>query len=736
MARLTETIWQSDFALGAVRPEAVERDDTALIERSVKEALNTIVLTTGQTEQRPGTLYLADTEATQVFEMVLGGGVIYEVEIRETGITLRQDNTIIFSLGFDWTAFPFTFGSPTYADLDFWAIADPDALTIIIGSQYTPPQRLFFNGVTGVWNFAAFNFGIGEAGQLYVPFWRHYPDVTIQPSARTGSITVTASQGIWTTEHESMFIRYNDRQIQLDTRTSATVMQATVKEELSPTFDVTVASAAGFSLGEAVEGATSGCQGVITNIAGAVITVLVTDEYNGFTGGENFIGPKATTTVSSFTSAASLADTFLWDMQLWTAEHGYPGSAAQYGGRLYFCDFPNTPTVFAASAAQDIRDFRSGPNEGDGFTEALGSNVGGALKHIVSAEDLLFLTTHGLFYQGARDGRAITPETIAPVQFSRLGCASVRPVAVDDGCAFVGVNDKQVHAAVLAGDIYRSWRVEPITRFHPHLIDEPVQLGASSSGSDRPELYITAVMSDGTAAVCQWNRQDDELSWRPWSTNGLFKQIYQVGSKLHAVVERTVNGSTVKFRERFEYDCYVDAMTSLNVTAANPEGVAGVGYLGVDGAVATHLTGENASVYFEGFDMGDNLIRVDGWPDDGSGNKLTYPDTTEGFAQIGIKFDLTIVPWSRRSARTQRGLREVKRLVQMYVTVQQSGIFEINGRAHGGYRTGEDVTLAPPLRDDQVKMTFLGSSDYERIEITKPRPGPLRLLKLGYKVVV
>ena len=58
MARRKETISQVDFGYGATRPESVEREDTPLVLEGLKEALNTVGLTTGSLKGRPGLLRL------------------------------------------------------------------------------------------------------------------------------------------------------------------------------------------------------------------------------------------------------------------------------------------------------------------------------------------------------------------------------------------------------------------------------------------------------------------------------------------------------------------------------------------------------------------------------------------------------------------------------------------------------------------------------------------------------
>ncbi len=735
MARRKETIWQRDFSLGAVRPEAVERDDTPLIDQSVKEALNTISLTTGQTRDRPGTVHLNETDANHGIEVDLGQDLVFDLHIVPTGVILYDsDGAVEFSsTSGDWTTITGKYSTYTFDDIQFWVIPDPDGTAVLIGSRYFPTQALIRDSA-GSWTFGEMAYTEDPGGAVRQPFWNYYPQITITPSARTGTITVTASSPIFTSAHAGLTIRYFEKQIEFTTFSSTTVMNATVLEKLPPAFTLTVSSSDGFAVGDAVEHSTDGGRGLVTAISGNDVTVVVLQNYTGFPNSGSLIGPTAKSAISARVSAAVQA-TELWDIQMGNPIHGYAGHASRHLGRVYLCDFPSAPQAFAVSVAAEVSNFKMGVNDADGFVETIGTDVGGTLKYVLSAEDLLFFTTKGLYYQGTRDGTAVTPQTIGPVRFSRFGCASVIPIAVDDGAVFVDAVGQQIHAAILAGDINRAWTRIPLTKFHSHLISTPVRLGATASGSATPEDFLYVTNSDGTATICQWDRDNQLISWRPWETQGQFKSIYQAFGEMHAVVDRTIATVATRFRERFETSAVMDCVAAVNVSTGFPEGEAGVAWAGGTTAFATHLEGHTATVYEEGWDHGDRVISAAGKPLDDAGAVLDYPDY-QAVVQVGLPFDVEITPWSRRSASTQRGVREVKRLIALFVTVQSTGVFKIAGKSYGGYRVGENSEIPPPLRDQQYKVTVLGTDSYEDVPITRDRPGPFLLTKLGYRVVV
>lgn len=726
MARRKETIWQQDFSLGAVRKEAIERDDVQLVGSSFQEGENTLNLTTGQIEGRSGTVYCNTVTGSEGYDVDLGDGRSYDMHINPSGLKLFDASgaTVVDFPAHDWTSLPQKYGTYNFEDIVFWVVTDPDSSSVIIGSSRFPIQALTVDA-GGVWSLGQMALAQSAAGAIGQPYWRYNSGVKIQPSARTGAITVTADAGIWTDAHDGTSIRYVDREVRLGSRVSSTVINATVIEELPATWNITVASVSGYQLGDAVEHGSLGGQGVITGISGTVITVLTTSSFDGFDATDKLVGPNASQAISAAV-LTSPANSDLWDAQMMSPVFGYPGDGTIHPGRFVLSNFPGAPRAYAVGVAGSVVDFRMGAEDADGFVEAIGSGGGGDLLYTVSAEDLLFFTTRGVYYHSTRSGEAITPSTINPVRFSRVGCKAVRPVAVDDGAIFVDAVGGKVMAAVLSGDVYKSWRTINLTKFSSDHVPSPVHIGATQSGSEKAEDFVYVTNSDGRVGVCQWDRDDDTISWRPWSTSGSFLSIYQALGSIHAIVERAVDGSTVRFRECFRDNAVMDCSVILPVADADDE---------TSGAFAPHLVGAVASVYFERWDMGDATVAASGYPLDSLGQPLDYP-SYDGDVQIGFPFTVHILPWPRRSVQTQRGTREVKKLIGLFVSCQDSAEFMVGTRSVGGYRSSEPFDVPPPLRSEQYKIGLLGAGAYGVPAIVKDRPGPIRITKIGYRVTV
>ena len=742
MARRKETLWQTDFSLGAVRPEVVAREDSDLVLASVKIAENTVSLSTGQLEARPGLAYDRTTTAVQGFHVDLGAGRIYDLAILPSGYELRTGaGSLVTSGAVDWTALAGVFGAPAIADIVFWMAADADTGSIIIGSQYFPMQVLAVDSA-GAWTFGPFAYDVALGGRVALPFYRHHRATLIEPSGYTGAITLTASgvgsDLVWSDAHDGMYVRYYGKTILLGTRVSDTVINATVIEELPLSYDVVIGSSDGFKSGDIVEDSVLGGTAIVVTVGifGTDLIIQGLDNWTGWAVNSDIVGPNASQEMTTLTPRSAPLAMYLWDMQMFNPINGYAGWGARHKGRLYLCDAPSLPSAYAVSQPGFINNFQDGPDDGDAFVETIGSDTGGSLKYIISTGgDLLFFTTAGCYYQFTRDGNPITPLTISPVSFTRFGCAEIVPAVVDDGVVFVADGGQQIMAAVLTGDVYKSWKARSISKYHSHLIVDPVGLSASITGAREPEQYVYVTLADGTLAVCQWDLDEAKVSWRPWSTVGSFASIYGAAGNVVALVDRTIDGAAVRFSERFVTGLYVDACAALDVSSSATAGAVGVDYIGGVTALAPHLYGETPSVYYAGWDLGDRSLNASGEVLNDAGNVVTYGETA-GVVQVGLPVAVRLVPWPRKSARTQSGVREVKRQIECLLTVQGTGLFSIDGDQFNGYMAGDDVDLPPPVRDRQVRITLNGGNSFREIEIARSRPGPFRILKIGYRVVI
>ena len=106
----------------------------------------------------------------------------------------------------------------------------------------------------GSWSFAPIVFADSVNGELAQPYWAFEQNITVQPSATTGTVTLTASRAVWSLGYVGLRVRYGQREISVSEYVSPTVIRGTVVSELPPSFDITLDDASHFRVGDTVTG--------------------------------------------------------------------------------------------------------------------------------------------------------------------------------------------------------------------------------------------------------------------------------------------------------------------------------------------------------------------------------------------------------------------------------------------------------------------------------------------------
>ena len=164
----------------------------------------------------------------------------------------------------------------------------------------------------GSWSLDPFVFLQAAGGELAQPYWAYEQSITLQPSGLGGSIQLTASAPFWTSDYVGQRVRYGGKEVSITSIVSSTVANGTVVSRLPPTWSITVASGTNYIVGEVVIGADTNFQGLVTGVAGNVVTVITIELYDGPDVGERLVGGRASSTVSSKASATP-APSPIWD---------------------------------------------------------------------------------------------------------------------------------------------------------------------------------------------------------------------------------------------------------------------------------------------------------------------------------------------------------------------------------------------------------------------------------------
>src|SRR4029077_8158554 len=174
-------------------------------------------------------------------------------------------------------------------------------------------------------------------------------DITMQPSATTGNMTLTLNGAWFLPSHVGQRFRYLGREMNINSVTSPFQAEAIAFEPLPGSYGVGVEDGSGFSPNDTVVGADSNAKGVINSMGGNSLLIYLRKasitaatgpggttaaQVGGFTGvatasmqkfvvGEILVGPAFTSKITSVDEIPPVPVTD-WDQALISPANGYP----------------------------------------------------------------------------------------------------------------------------------------------------------------------------------------------------------------------------------------------------------------------------------------------------------------------------------------------------------------------------------------------------------------------------
>jgi hypothetical protein len=721
----TRQVEQMSFETGEVGAEHLFRADLAARAKSVKRARNVRILVSGAVEARPGTERVATAA---------GDGIVCMMVVQDTAFVLLLTDGRLDVYDVATRALV-----QTVTTNCTWTLAMlQDDVTPLSVEPYDNEARVFHptlagrlitRSTAGVWSVGADTAPSGIGGSLRQAYYR-FADrgVSLTPSGRTGSITLTASAAYFNSAHVGMRLRLQGREVTVTAYTNSTTATATVVQELYPTITLPVASTAGFEVGEVVEGRDTLTRGEITAIGGGNLTILM-ESFTSFfydaaatPTGEQVTGINATTRVSGAQSTTTNAAVLNFDEQAESAYRGYACTGAIHKQRLWKARFPLIPFGVMGSAVGDLQDFGVDVGDADAIFEELGDARNGVVRHVIAAEQLLLGTSSGIFYFPESETNPIRPTNWGVNQIGPDGLSPCKPVLISEGVVAIENGGGSVIGIFPTGDVRRSWKTSDLSLLSSHLILSPRSQAYVSGGENDPERYVyMANATAGTMPVVYYSESAEVFGWTLWESNGICRSLCAHRGEAWGLFRRLHGATAVFSLEVFDPDRYMDASVDVD----NLQGTATTETIdGPDGSIAAAfvhrcapLAGATCSLM-----MGDSYIgevTLDGDGDFG------VPDL-DGDIQLGRNFVPEIETWHPMEADDQRARRRKQRIIR--AIARWSGRYmAINDETLPIYRGGEDTNIDPPLRNEEISREMFGWSEEPTATFKRPYPGPWRL---------
>lgn len=473
---------QPSFAAGELADALTARVDLSKYSVGAKTMRNFIAHPHGGASNRPGTEFIAETKThskkSRLIPFLFSTQQAYVLEFGNLYLRVYKDGGQIVS-----GATPVEVVTP-YLEADISAVKFTQSADVLYLCHPSHPPKTLSRSSHTSWTLADFAFKNGPYRQA------NNTDTTITPSATTGTITLTASTGIFQAGHVGAFWRighdvsgtYKEGYVKITAFTSATAVSATVQADL-----------------------------------GAV------------------------------------SATKQWAEGAWSAVRGWPSCVVFYQDRLVFANSPSDPQTVWLSRTGDYTNFgRSAPVvDDDGITAPLVSRQVNAIRSMVSLGDIIGLTAGGEWKIGPAGTETIAPTSISARQQGYRGAAVSDPVIVGNRIVYVQEMGSTVRDLGYRLDV-DSYTGDDLSVMANHLFrrHEILQIAYQQE----PDSVVWCVRDDGVLLGLTYLREQEVFAWHRHDTDGLFESVCtipgQERDEAWFIVNRTVGGQIRRYVER------------------------------------------------------------------------------------------------------------------------------------------------------------------------------------------
>jgi hypothetical protein len=192
----------------------------------------------------------------------------------------------------------------------------------------------------------------------------------------------------------------------------------------------------------------------------------------------------------------------------------------------------------------------------------------------------------------------ITPAVMSIRDTSTTGVAPVDPAKLDTRALAVERSGEALLEIVFDGG-QSEYRTTQLSKLTTELFDSGVKEIAVQR---RPDTRIWMVLNDGSCVCLLYEPDQEVAAFVPISTSGAFESVAVLPAanqdRVYFVVNRTVDGNTVRYVEKMATDAQVKPETRCRVMDAFTVGTNGPASTTVN--VGTHLEGETVVVWADG----------------------------------------------------------------------------------------------------------------------------------------
>jgi hypothetical protein len=434
---------------------------------------------------------------------------------------------------------------------------------------------------------------------------------TLYASAATGSVTVTASADLFSSDDVGRYIRFREiLEIEHDEWAASTsyVSNATVR------FNGHVYKNATGSTQTSGNTAPVHLSG--TETYGSIDWEYLHDEHGhvritAFTDAQN-----VTATVHEDQHGNSrLPDSAVgsgnantrWSLGAFDGDQKFPRAVAFYEERLYFAGTVGQPQTIFGSVSADFENHTPGTNDDDAVNITIASDQVNVIKHLLPARFLQILTSSAEFtLSGGTGTTPVTPTNVNVLRETTFGSSNIRPLRAGNSTILIQKGTEKVKEITFDLDTDGLLGID-LTVLADHITSGGL---VDMIWQQEPELVIWFVSTGGNLIGLTYDRANGTVGWHehPLGGTATVESITAIPSgaedQVYLSVKRTINSATVRhivFLKTLTFDTIADAFfvdSGLTYSGSSTDTITGL----------NHLEGETVQILADGSTHADKTV--------------------------------------------------------------------------------------------------------------------------------
>jgi len=413
----------------------------------------------------------------------------------------------------------------------------------------------------------------------------------------------------------------------------------------------------------------------------------------------------------------------------------YPSAVSYFEQRKVWASTTNKPQNIwlTRSSTENNLAYSIPTRDDDAISFRIAAREANSIRHIVPLTSLLLLTSSAEWRVTSINTDALTPTSFSVRPQSYIGSSNVRPLIVNNNVIYCAARGGHVREMAYSFNS-QGFSSGDLSLRAPHLFDNLTITDQAYAKSPQPITWH--VSSNGVLLGMTYVPEQQIAAWHTHDTYTLAGQsiiesvcIVAEGAEdaMYAVIQRSINGSTVRYIERLHTRNFVDVEDQFFVDC-------GATY---DGAPVSSLSGLS---YLEGETVN---ILADGAvhrPLTVTGGAVTL-DNSASVIQIGLPIigDLQTLPMAFETQALGQGRK--KNANKVWLRLYQSGAPFVgpglDSLIEGKIRTTEPYGSPPLLKTGELEIDVKPNwGDDASIYLRHTNPLALTLVSLSMEVAI